>query len=408
MQRTKPKTSFRFIKVGDKEALSQDSSIPKNDKCEVSIVMPCLNEAETIQICIWKAQVFLRENGINGEVIVADNGSTDNSVELALKAGATVVHSNVKGYGAALICGINAASGKFIVMGDSDDSYDFLNIMPFIEKLREGFEMVVGNRFHSPIEKDAMPFLHKYLGNPVLSFIGRWFYRSNIGDFHCGLRAFTKESFERMDLRTTGMEFASEMIVKASMLNLNIAEIPTRLLPDGRSGKSHLNTWNDGWRHLRFLLLFSPRWLFLYPGLMIMALGLAILAITLAVPSLKIDIHTSLFAVGGILIGFQTAVFGVFTKTFALHENLLPRKSKVETWLEDLTLESGLKIGAVLALLGLGVGIYLVFIWLNGTFFNLHIRITMRITILSFTLIVLGFQIIFSSFFYNYLKLQVR
>ena len=240
---------------------------------ELSIVMPCLNEAETLEQCIRGALDFLEQNGITGEVIVADNGSTDGSQEIGVRARARVVDIEPRGYGSALIGGITAARGRFVIMGDADSSYDFSNLMPFVQKLREGYDLVMGNRFLGGIKPGAMPWPNRYLGNPVLSSLGRLFFRSPIGDFHCGIRGFLRESVLKMDLRTTGMEFASEMVVKASSQKLRVIEVPTTLSPDGRSRPPHLRRWRDGWRHLRFMLLFSPRWLFLYPGILFMLLG---------------------------------------------------------------------------------------------------------------------------------------
>lgn len=381
----------------------------EKEELELSIVMPCLNEEETVHICVWKAQTFLRENGISGEVVVSDNGSTDNSVALAKKAGARVVFAKQRGYGAALMKGISSARGKYVIMGDSDDSYDFLNLMPFVEKLREGFHLVMGNRFKSKMVKGAMPFLHRYLGNPVLSFLGRIFYSNKIGDFHCGLRGFTKEAFRKMDLRTTGMEFASEMIVKTTIYAMKVTEVPTQLSPDGRTGKGHLRTWTDGWRHLRFLLLYSPRWLFLYPALMIMLGGFGFMIYTFISSDARINIHTLLFAVAGILIGFQTTAFAIFTKTFAVHERLIPINPTIEKIYDLMTLERGLMLGSFFIITGLGIAGYLVIFWVDTNFFtDADITDTMRIAIASFTFLVLGFQIIFSFFFYNYLKMQTR
>lgn len=390
------------------DSITSDNLIDKLRDIEVSVVMPCLNESETVHLCVWKARTFLYESGISGEVIVADNGSTDKSIELALNAGARVVNVSSNGYGAALLGGINASRGKFIIMGDSDDSYDFLNLDCFVEKLRAGNDFVIGDRFKEKIADNAMPFLHKYLGNPVLSFIGKWFFKSKISDFHCGLRGFSKEAFENLEMQTTGMEFASEMIVKATLQKSKIAEVPVKLYPDGRSGKSHLNTWGDGWRHLRFLLLYSPRWLFLYPGLLMMLIGFLVTAWSLPNPKQTFDIHTIIFAVGALMIGFQAVFFAVFTKTFAVHEKLLMRSSRIEQLLDKISLETSIKIGALLAFTGLLGGLYLVYIWSNGVFFEWGIKVTMRIAIFSFTFMVFGFQIIFSSFFYSYLKLQVR
>ena len=390
------------------DSLSSESLLEELKDIELSIVMPCLNEEATVHLCVWKARTFMLENNINGEVVVADNGSKDKSIERALNAGARVINISSPGYGAALMGGIHAARGKYIIMADSDDSYDFLCLMPFIEKLRLGNEFVIGNRFKEKIADNAMPFLHKYLGNPVLTFIGRWFFKSNIGDFHCGLRGFTREALDSLELQTTGMEFASEMIVKATLCKAKIAEVPVKLYPDGRTGKSHLNTWGDGWRHLRFLLLYSPRWLFLYPGLLLMFMGFGVTAWSLPNPRQTIDIHSIIFAVGALLIGFQAVFFAVFTKSFAVHEKLLRRSSRIERLLDKISLETMIKVGALLVLLGLGGGGYLVYIWRIGVFFEWGITVTMRIAIFSFTFMVFGFQIIFSAFFYSYLKLQVR
>lgn len=304
--------------------------------------------------------------------------------------------------------GINHAQGKFIIMADADDSYDFLEIYPIYEKLKNGADMVIGNRFANPIERGAMPFLHKYLGNPVLSFIGKVFFKNNVSDFHCGMRGFTKDAFDKLDLQTTGMEFASEMIVKSTLNDFNIEQVPVKLYRDGRSGKSHLNTWGDGWRHLRFLLLYSPRWLFLYPGIILMMIGFLVNLWALPNPNQTLDIHTILFSVGAILIGFQSVFFAIATKAFAVHEKLVPRLSWLETLIDKLTLERALRIGGIFVLLGFGGFIYLFTIWLNNYFFELGIKVTMRIAIFSFASAVFGFQLIFSFFFYSFLKLQIR
>ena len=375
---------------------------------ELSFVMPCLNEEETVGICIEKAMRSLKENNIKGEVIIADNGSTDGSIEIAQNAGAKVVNIATKGYGSALLGGIKAAKGKYIIMGDADDSYDFLNIMPYVEELRKGYDLVMGNRFKGKKMKGAMPFLHRYLGNPVLSWIGRLFFKSNVGDFHCGLRGFSKKAFYIMNLQTTGMEFASEMVVKATLYGLKITEVPTTLSPDGRSGKPHLRSFRDGWRHLRFLLLYSPRWLFLYPGLFLMLFGIVVGSLIFAMPDLKWDIHTMLYAVASSMIGFQAVIFAIFSKTFAVHEKLLPRNSGIDNLLNKITLEKGLIIGSILVLTGLAGFIYALAIWDKGSFEALGIPTTMRIVIASFTLLVLGFQLIFSSFFFNFLKINTH
>src|SRR6185503_16780874 len=280
---------------------------------ELSVLMPCLNEAETLATCIKKAQKALDDLQVNGEVVIADNGSTDGSPEIAASLGARVIHVAQKGYGSALLGGIKAARGKYIIMGDADDSYDFTNLGPFLEKLRAGYDLVMGNRFKGGIAPNAMPPLHKYLGNPVLTGIGRLFFRSPCGDFHCGLRGFSKAAIQRLDLRTTGMEFASETVVKASLHRLRITEVPTTLSVDGRNRRPHLHTWRDGWRHLRFLLLYSPRWLFLYPGASLFLSGVAGMMWLLPAPRhvgmVGLDIHTLFYASLAVVVGFQLMMF---------------------------------------------------------------------------------------------------
>src|SRR5215211_8776310 len=279
------------------------------NRTELSVLMPCLNEAETLATCIKKAQKALEDLNVNGEVVIADNGSTDGSPEIAASLGARVIHVAAKGYGSALLSGIKAARGKYIIMGDADDSYDFTNLGPFLEKLRAGYELVMGNRFKGGIAPNAMPPLHKYLGNPVLTGIGRLFFRSPCGDFHCGLRGFSKAAIQRLDLRTRGMEFASETVVKASLQGLKITEVPTTLSVDGRNRPPHLRSWRDGWRHLRFLLLYSPRWLFLYPGAFLMVAGFIsggwLLQGPVVINNVGFDVQTLLYAAAAIIIGFQ-------------------------------------------------------------------------------------------------------
>jgi len=376
--------------------------------CELSIVMPCLNEEQTIGQCIQKARTFLYYNNIDGEIIVADNGSTDDSVNIAKKLGAKVVNVQERGYGAALMGGIAEAKGKYVIIGDSDDSYDFLNLMPFLEKLREGYHLVVGNRFKAGIQKGAMPFLHRYLGNPILSGIGKLFFKSKVNDFHCGLRGFHREAYKWMDLHTTGMEFASEMVVKSIIYDLKMTEVPTTLSPLSNKRKSHLRPFNDGWRHLKFLLLYSPRWIFFYPGLFLMIAGFLVSTWIFFNPQLSWDIHTMLYASGAIMIGFQTVIFAVFTKTFAVHEKLLPTTPQIEKILKNLTLEKGLVTGGIMVFLGLGGFIYSLIIWNDRIFFEAGITITMRLVIASVTLLVLGFQLIFSSFFFHMLRLNTK
>ena len=376
---------------------------------ELSIVMPCLNEAETLEACVLKAQATLREHHIDGEIIVADNGSKDGSQAIANRLRARLVEVQEKGYGSALMGGILAARGKYIIMGDADDSYDFAQVPLFLKELREGFDLVMGNRFKGGIKPGAMPPLHKYLGNPVLSGLGRVFYRSDCGDFHCGLRGFSKEAFLRMGLRTTGMEFASEMVVKAALFKMRITEVPITLSPDGRSRPPHLNTWRDGWRHLRFMLLYSPRWLFLYPGALFMMAGLLVMLWLLPGPkkvgSVNFDVHTLLYAASAVLLGFQAIAFGVFTKVFAITEGLLPRDARLDRLFRIVTLEVGLIIGGLFAVGGLAGSLYALEFWRARGFGPLDVTLTMRTVIPTATAMTLGFQIVLSSFFLSVLGL---
>jgi glycosyltransferase involved in cell wall biosynthesis len=379
---------------------------------EVSIVMPCLDEAETLATCIGKAKSMLEANGVLGEIVIADNGSTDGSQEIARAAGARVVDVDQKGYGNALRGGIAAARGRYIIMGDSDDSYDFASAFPLVQKLREGFDLVMGNRFRGGVKRGAMPPLHRYLGNPVLTAIGRLFFRSPVGDFHCGLRGFSRTAYEAMELRTTGMEFASEMVVKASLLGMRVEEVPVTLSPDGRSRAPHLRSWRDGWRHLRFLLLYSPRWLFLYPGLTLMGVGLAagmwLLPGPRTVAGVGFDIQTLLYAGVAILLGFQAVVFGLFTKVFAISSGLLPADRRIERALQVVTLEAGLVVGALLFTSGVAGSLLAVGVWGEASFAGLDPSQTMRIVVPSVVSLTLGLQIILSSFFLSVLGLRRR
>jgi glycosyltransferase involved in cell wall biosynthesis len=379
---------------------------------EFTIVMPCLNEAETLATCIEKARRSFRENNISGEIIVADNGSTDGSQAIAVRHGARVVSVAAKGYGNALMGGIAAARGKYVIMGDADDSYDFSSLGPFIEKLRAGYDLVMGNRFGGGILPGAMPPLHRYLGNPLLTFIGRLFFRSPVGDFHCGLRGFSKEAVTKLDLRTTGMEFASEMVVKATLQGMRIVEVPTTLSPDGRSRAPHLRSWRDGWRHLRFLLLYSPRWLFLYPGALLMLFGLLgalwLLPGPRIIEGVKLDVHTLLYAAAAMIIGFQAIIFAVFTKIFAISEGLLPDDPRLERMFRYVTLEVGLAVGLILILAGAGGSIYAYWTWNRLSFGELNPSRTMRIVIPAVTSLTLGFQTLLSSFFLSILGLRRR
>ena len=388
------------------------ASADDNSPIELSIVMPCLNEAETIETCIRKAQASLEENDIRGEVVIADNGSTDGSQAIAEKLGARVVPVDVKGYGAALRGGITAARGKYVIMGDADDSYDFSNLAPFIEKLREGFDLVMGNRFKGGIQPGAMPPLHRYLGNPVLTGIGRLFFHSPAGDFHCGLRGFSKTAFEKMDLQTTGMEFASEMVVTSTLLKLKIAEVPTTLSPDGRSRPPHLRSWRDGWRHLRFMLMYSPRWLFLYPGLFMILTGFAVGLWLLPGPQtlngVTFDVHTMLYASGLVFIGFQAVQFAMFTKVFAVTEGLLPEDPRLSRAFKYITLEVGLIVGALVFLAGaIGTGVAIAD-WRGANFGDLKPSHELRIIIPSTLALALGSQTMLASFFFSVLGLKRR
>ena len=379
---------------------------------ELTILMPCLDEAETVEICIRKARRFLVENNVRGEVVVADNGSTDGSIEIATRAGARVVHVARKGYGSALLAGIEAARGHYLIMGDSDDSYDFSRLDGMLEKLREGYELVMGNRFRGEIKDGAMPPLHRYLGNPVLSGIGRLFFRSSAGDFHCGLRGFTRDAALRMDLQTTGMELASEMVVKATLMKMRVAEVPITLSPDGRNRPPHLRSWRDGWRHLRFLLLYSPRWLFLYPGLLLMAAGLVVSLLLLPGPRsvghVTFDAQTLLFSGMAIVLGFQAVVFAVFTKVFAISAGLLPQDRRLARVLDYLTLEGGLIVGSILFLSGLALSLYAVGVWGERSFGSLDPSRTLRLIVPAVVSLTLGCQIVLSSFFLSVLRLRRR
>jgi glycosyltransferase involved in cell wall biosynthesis len=379
---------------------------------EFSIVMPCLNEAETLASCIQKALRSLDENHVAGEIIIADNGSSDGSQEIAAGLGARVVHVAARGYGNALMGGIAAARGKYVIMGDADDSYDFASLGPFIRQLRAGCDLVIGNRFLGGIKPGAMPPLHRYLGNPVLTTIGRLFFRSPIGDFHCGLRGFSKTAVTNLNLQTTGMEFASEMVVKATLHGMRLAEVPTTLSPDGRTRAPHLRSWRDGWRHLRFLLLYSPRWLFLYPGGLLMLSGLMVLLWLVPGPKviggITFDVHTLLYGAVAIIIGFQSILFAVFTKIFAISEGLLPEDPRLNRAFSYVTLEVGLIFGFLLIIAGLGGSVYAYWHWDRLSFGNLDPAQTMRVVIPAVTCLTVGCQTLFSSFFLSILGLKRR
>lgn len=374
--------------------------------------MPCLNERETVGICVSKALSSLQSAGLNGEVIVADNGSTDGSVELAQAVGARVVQVEQRGYGNALKYGIQAAHGTYVLMADSDDSYDFGHISRFVDHLRAGSDLVMGNRFRGGIHPGAMPHLHRYLSNPVLTALGRFLFQSPCKDFHCGMRAFRRDSFERMDIRSTGMEFASEMVVKASLLRMRVTEVPTTLSPDGRSHPPHLRTWHDGWRHLRFLLMYSPRWLFLYPGIACFLVGSAASLWLMVGPrrvgGVVFDVHTLLFAFGLTLVGFQAMAFSVFTKVFAITEGLLPDDPRLNRLFKYVKLETGLLVGVLLVILGIGGSIFALSSWARSSFGPMDSESLLRIVMPSVFALTLGAQIIFSSFFLSILGLRRR
>jgi len=382
----------------------------RGDSVELTVVMPCLNEAETVAICVQKAATFLVEHGIDGEVVVADNGSTDGSQQLAADAGARVISVPHRGYGNALLGGIEAARGRYVIVGDADDSYDFTALMPFVDRLRAGADLVIGNRFQGGIAPGAMPALHRYVGNPALSFIGRLFFRNKIGDFHCGLRGFRRDSVLSLVLQASGMEFASEMVVKATLAGQRVEEVPTTLSPDGRSRPPHLRSWRDGWRHVRFLLLFSPRWLFLIPGTVLFVIGLVIgIAVTPApwtLGSVTFDLNTLAVASAMIVIGFQAVLFALFTQIYASAEGFLPLHAKVSRLLAACTLERGLLAGGLLGSVGL-VGLAAAFgQWHAARFGHLNYESALRVVVPSVTALILSCQMIFGTFFLSILGIH--
>jgi glycosyltransferase involved in cell wall biosynthesis len=370
---------------------------------ELSIVMPCLNEGETLARCIRKARACMTRLGVDAEIVVADNGSTDGSQEIARDEGARVVNVAVRGYGAALYQGCVDARGRFIIMGDADDSYDFSRLDAFVEQLRDGADLVMGNRFLGGIRPGAMPWKNRYLGNPLLSAIGRRFFHTNANDFHCGLRGFSREAFNRMDLQTVGMEFASEMLIKATLLGLRVSEVPTTLDKDGRIGRaSHLRPWRDGWRHLRFMLLYCPRWLFLYPGIALMIAGgffgaRTFLSWLTEGPQVGTNANVLLFACAAVLLGFQGVAFAFCARIYALNEGLLPADSTLENMFRYFTLETGVTAGAVLALAGL-----------IGSARVAMGHASLLLAIPSATALCLGGQIVFISFLLSFLGLRRR
>jgi glycosyltransferase involved in cell wall biosynthesis len=377
---------------------------------ELSIIIPCLNEERTIGQCVRQARRYFEGSHVRGEIIVVDNGSTDSSSERGQAAGARVVHVKERGYGAALRGGIAAARGRYVIMGDGDESYDFARLDEFTAKLREGFDLVMGNRFKGGIKNGAMPLLHRYLGNPVLSFLGRLFFRTTINDFHCGLRGFNRESILGLNLKTSGMEFASEMIVKAALSRLRITEVATTLSPDQRGRPSHLRTWRDGWRHLRFLLIFSPRWLFLYPGLTLLAIGVGLQAClmhgSIKLGSLGLDIHTMLYGGAMSVIGMQMVWFAILAKVFGAHAGLLPADNRIERTLRGLTLERGIAIGLGLLTGGIVLSISAVQSWASTSYGALDPQQVMRTAIPSVSMMITGMEFILASFFLGLLRFE--
>jgi glycosyltransferase involved in cell wall biosynthesis len=380
---------------------------------DLTILMPCLNEAETLAICIGKARGFLARTGIIGEVLIADNGSTDGSQDIAKSAGARVVDVPARGYGAALGAGIEAAAGKWVIMGDADDSYDFANLDAFVDALRAGNQLVMGNRFAGGIAPGAMPWHHRYIGNPVLSFLGRLFFRAKAHDFHCGLRGFDRDAILGLNLRTSGMEFASEMLVKATLSDLRIAEVPTTLSKDGRSRPPHLRSFRDGWRHLRFLLLFSPRWLFLYPGLALLMVGLFLGTLLVAgpvhiTPTVVLDLHTFLVAAMCILVGLQAVSFAIIGRRFASRYGFIPHSREFDSILESLTLERILLFAVVLVIVGLIVLGWGFSQWAERGFGPLPLSSTMRAMIVAVTTLVAGLQLAMSAFMASMIDVPLR
>jgi len=380
------------------------------DQVELTILMPCLNERETLATCITKARAYLERSGVAGEVLVADNGSSDGSPGLAEQAGARVVQEAHKGYGSALRAGIAAARGRFVIMGDADDSYDFTALDHFVEALRGGADLVMGNRFRGGIAPKAMPPLHRYLGNPVLSGIGRLFFKSPIGDFHCGLRGFRTEAVRGLGLASEGMEFASEMVVRATVDGLRIVEVPATLSPDGRSRPPHLRSFRDGWRHLRFLLLLSPRWLFLYPGALLMLAGLASMLWLLPGPrvvaGIGLDVNTLVYSSAAIVCGFQAVTFAIFAKVFAINARLLAPDPRIRRLTSLVNVEVGMAAGLLLLLGGVAGSAYALGLWSLASYGALNSEVTLRIVAPSATAMIVGLQLIFSSFFLGVLGLR--
>ena len=377
---------------------------------ELSIVMPCLNEARTLAACIKKAQLFLNEYDVSGEVIIADNGSTDGSVELAKSMNAKVVRANPRGYGAALAAGIEAAKGKYVIMGDSDESYDFSALFPFVEKLRAGYDLVMGNRFRGRIVPGAMPFMHRYFGNPFLTAIGRLFFScKECGDFYCGLRGFQREAVRALQLQSRGMEFALEMIVKARLHDLRITEVPITLSPHGRDRAPHLRWYRDGWRSLRFYLLMSPRWFFGIPGVILLVGGMIVSSLLLPGPlyvmSITFDYHTLMYSTSAIVLGYQSILLFVFAELMAVETGLHPLGSRFGFLQQRRTLERCMVIAITLAALGVVLGIIATRQWSLVRFGNLRPAVTIRLVSCSVLFLLLGGQTLLAGFFFGLMNL---
>jgi len=373
----------------------------------VSVVMPCLNEHETIGTCIRKARDTLKKLDLDGEVVIGDNGSTDGSIEIARSLGARVVHESKKGYGNAYRAGIAAAKGEYIIIGDSDDSYDFTDLGRFIDKLKEGYEVVMGSRFGGGIEKGAMPWTHRYIGNPILTGILNFFFKSGISDAHCGMRAFTKSAYEKMSLQTAGMEFASEMVIKAAMLKLKMTEIPIVLHQDGRSGSPHLRSVRDGWRHLRFMLLHSPTYLYMWPGFFLFFLGLLLMLFFLPGPiqlfGRAVDLHFMVLGSLCAILGYQIITVGIYARIYAVTHDFIPQGQFLSRMFKLFNLERGLAFGAIIFIIGFALGIYIFVKWIKSHYgpFN-----EVRLALFASTLMIIGAQTIFSSFFLSMLGIE--
>ncbi len=377
---------------------------------ELTILMPCLNEAETLRTCILKAKQFIKENNVNAEILIADNGSTDESVDIAKKENVRITYADEKGYGAALIAGSKAARGKYVIMGDADDSYDFLHLMPFVEKLREGYDLVMGNRFIGGIEKDAMRWLHRYIGNPVLSFIGQLFFNSSIGDFHCGLRGYNRESILSLNLHTTGMEYASEMIVLSQINGLRIAEVPTTLKKDGRSKPSHLKSFRDGWRHLKFLFMYAPNWLLLYPGMLMITFGVIIgsyLAIQkFAVNGVTFSIHTLLYCAAFLMIGINMVLMFIMTRIYTANNRFMSVNQN--DWTHKVNENIFIFGGGLITLIGIVVTIIAFSKWKGEGFLGLEPEVMMRYVIPAVSALEIGTMSLLSGFLMGIFKIGLK